>query len=199
MRSKTNPIRLTVLLAITAGAAILMNTGCIPDGNSKKGTPVSDSGVAKASVKVQTDADGYTTEQKNIMKRLARDNEIGAMKHLYVFSLMTGQQLFYSPIVGKSTSSNKRLSPTSVAAGLSGGEWKEYYGVKYESGGTTYRTNELTQDDGTYGSSSEYFFWFDEQDRYMKMWIEGTAMVIESDTPLAEIPQIVLSFQNKTK
>jgi hypothetical protein len=53
-------------------------------------TPLSASGVSKASTIVQTDDKGNTVEQRNIIERLKRDNEPGSIKHLYVISAYSG-------------------------------------------------------------------------------------------------------------
>lgn len=43
----------------------------------------SDSGVEKASIVLKTDASGKTTEQRNVIGKLERDNDVGSVKHLY--------------------------------------------------------------------------------------------------------------------
>lgn len=57
----------------------------------EQGVPQSASGVSKASVKVQTDENGNSIEQKNIIERLHRDNLPRSIKHLYVISAYSGQ------------------------------------------------------------------------------------------------------------
>ena len=88
----------------------------------------SDSGVTKATTKIKTNPDGTTVEQKNIIERLKRDNDIGSIKHLYVISSYTGDVLQYSTVKGKVTSGGKRLSPKTVS-GNSGG----LTGINYNS------------------------------------------------------------------
>lgn len=51
-----------------------------------KETPVSMTGVKEALAEVKVGSDGLTNEQRNIKQRLAIENEVGAIKHLYVFS-----------------------------------------------------------------------------------------------------------------
>ena len=87
------------------------NSGC----EGENSTPVSSSGVAKATVKVPLGPDGLTAEQRNVEDRLKRDNEPGSIKHLYVISSMTGDVLIYSTVKGKVTSGGKRLTPTSIS------------------------------------------------------------------------------------
>src|SRR5271166_4517868 len=93
-------------------AAILALAGSQDDCDSSP--PVSASGVSKAAVTVPTGSDGLTTEQRNIADRLKKDNEPGAIKHLYVISAYSGDVLIYSTVRGKVTSGGKRLTPTTV-------------------------------------------------------------------------------------
>lgn len=103
------------ILFVLLAAPLLMAADC--DDHSKQ-VATSDSGIKKATVKVLTDAEGYSIEQRNVMTRLERDNKPGSIKHLYVISAMSGQVLLYSTVKGKVTSSGKRLTPNSVT-GLS--------------------------------------------------------------------------------
>jgi hypothetical protein len=143
----------------------------------------SDSGVTKASVKVQTDINGNTSEQKNIIERLKRDNSVGAVKHLYVISSFTGDVMEYSTVVGKVTSGNKRLSPKTVnsAAGLTA---SGAYANTVNIGGTVYLTDEILDDGGAYGESGLYLFWFDAQDNYHQYYPSGGTYLHISEKPL---------------
>jgi len=152
----------------------------------------SDSGVKKASAKVATDPDGYTIEQKNVMERLARDNKPGSIKHLYVISAMSGQVLIYSTVKGKVTSSGKRLTPTTVSTNQPNNA--SYDGIPVDIGGLRLRTGEVLQDDGTYGSSVEYLFWFDVRGVYHQHYVSGGQILHVSDQPLA-VKDIVLNME----
>ncbi len=143
--------------------------------------PRSISGVEEARAEVKTGADGLTSEQRNVKERLKRDNKPGYVKHLYVFSAYSGQCLLYSTVREKVTSSGKRLSPTSVLAAEG---QNSRSGVPVTVNGSTHLTGELIQDDGTYGHSIEYLFWFDENDRYMQMYVTGGMFPVLSDEPL---------------
>jgi len=139
----------------------------------------SDSGVTKATTQVTAGSDGLTVEQRNVRDRLLADNKPGSIKHLYVISAFSGQVLLYSTVRGKVTSSGKRLNPTSVVVGSSG----DYRRPGFDSvGGTT--TNEVLQDDGTYGSSVDYIYWWDVQGRYHQHYISGGQIVHISDQPI---------------
>lgn len=173
--------RLIVLLAL----GILL-TACQAGDDAFAPAPKSASGVKKVAVKVQTDRNGQTVEQKNIIARLKADNAPGSIKHLYVFSAYSGDTLLYSTVKGKVTSSGKRLTPKTVSAGLirSSDFGSEGYGVAVVVGGRKYRTNEVLRDDGTYGNSIPYLYWFDAGGKYHQHYISGGQIIHVSDTPI---------------
>ncbi len=143
--------------------------------------PQSASGVSKATVQVQKGPDGLTTEQRNVGQRLLEDNKPGSIKHLYVISAYSGQVIIYSTVRGKVTSSGKRLSPTTII-GAAEGVWNGflvYIGVK------GYYTSEVLQDDGTYGTSGEYFYWWDTKGVYHQQYLSSGVVVHISNQPLS--------------
>ena len=143
----------------------------------------SDSGVKKASVKVKTDVDGNTVEQKNYMKRVDKDNALGSIKHLYIISSYTGDVLEYSTVEGKVTSGGKRLSPSTVNGGIGSG----LVSISMNTvtlGGQVYVTDEVPDEYGMYGTSSPYFYWFDAQGNYHQYYPSGGTYVHISDKPL---------------
>ena len=146
----------------------------------KEDAQKSASGVKKADVTVLIGADGFTVEQKNVRERLLLDNKTGSIKHLYIISAYSGQTIIYSTVRGKVTSSGKRLSPASVAASDAG----HTGGIPVSISGNRYRTGEVLQDDGTYGSSVEYLYWWDVQGRYHQHYVSGGQIVHISDQPI---------------
>jgi len=156
--------------------------------------PVSSSGVQKANVEVQTDVNGHTTEQVNILARYKVDNTVGSIKHLYIISAYSGQVLIYSTVKGKVTSSGKRLTPTSVVDNNGTNVSWDTYGFDVNIGGQKCRTTEVLQDDGTYGNSIEYIFWFDTRGIYHQQYVTGGMLVHISDQPLA-VKNIVLNME----
>lgn len=142
--------------------------------------PKSDSGISKATATVQTGTDGLTVEQRNVRDRLTLDNKPGSIKHLYIISAYSGQTIIYSTVKGKVTSSGKRLTPNSVhiEKGTSANGFVVYFGSDYQW------TNEVLQDDGTYGSSVEYLYWWDVQGRYHQHYVSGGQIVHISDQPI---------------
>lgn len=155
--------------------------------------PESASGVTKATVRVATGADGLTTEQHNVGERLKQDNTPGALKHLYVLSAYSGQVLIYSTVRGKVTSSGKRLSPSTIS-GTPGIHATCSSGFQIEIGGDARCTQEVLQDDGTYGSSMEYLFWWDTRGIYHQHYVQGGQIVHVSSEPLS-VKSVVLNLE----
>jgi hypothetical protein len=136
--------------------------------NVDKSTSRSGVQIANAEVKVQ--ASGKTIEQENVSKRLELENIPGAIQHLYVLSAYSGQVLLYSTVKGKVTSSGKRLSP-STKVRSEGSNVFEYY-------------PEVLGDDGTYGPSIDYLFWWDAQGLYHQQYVAGGIMIHISNQPM---------------
>jgi hypothetical protein len=149
---------------------------------------VSSSGVGKATVKVPTNPEGLTTEQQNIQDRLLEDNKPGSVKHLYVISAYSGQVIIYSTVRGKVTSGGKRITPISV--NNHGNGW----GFPIGFGDQVLYTNEVIQDDGTYGSSSEYLYWWDTKGVYHQHYVSGGQIVHISNQPLA-VKGIIINME----
>lgn len=150
-----------------------------------KNNKTSNSGVSEVSTKVQTGIDGKTIEQENIINRLAMDNKPGSIKHLYVISAYSGQVILYSTVKGKVTSSGKRLSPLTLAVSGGSDGMRRYY-----------HTDEI-QDDGTYGSSVEYLYWWDSKGVYHQQYVTGGMILHISDQPIA-IKSVILNLETVT-
>jgi len=177
---------------MTIVVAALMLPSCIEETQ-----PSNASGsVSKKTVEVATDADGWTVEQKNIAERLKRDNVAGAIKHLYVISPYSGQVILYSTVKGKVTSSGKRLTPTSVAAGDGQYVGSAHMGMGVNINGQTKYTSEVLQDDGSYGSSCEYIFWFDSKGIYHSHFFTGGQIIHVADQPMP-VKNIIINLEQK--
>ena len=157
--------------------------------------PESATGVKKVNTNVKTQANGRTVEQNNIVKRLAIDNKPGSIKHLYVISAMSGQVILYSTVKGKVTSSGKRLTPYRVASHQGG---VRDAGILVTIGGQIYYTPEVLQDDGTYGSSIPYMYWWDTHGKYHQHYVSGGQIIHISDKPIA-VKRIILNLHNKVR
>lgn len=167
------------LKLITVIALLAILSSCNYDRQQQK----SDSGVKKATTTIKTNPDGTTVEQRNIIERLKRDNEIGSIKHLYVVSSYTGDVLQYSTVRGKVTSGGKRLSPKTVNGSASVSSSFGGYN-RVILGGNSYITDEVLDDGGTYGDSGNYLFWFDAQGNYQQYYPSGGTYIQISDKPL---------------
>lgn len=188
-----------VILMLSVGTFFTLSSesGCnIPEGPRQ--APKSASGVTKATTKVETDLNGQTIEQNNIINRLKEDNKPGSIKHLYIISAYSGQVLIYSTVKGKVTSSGKRLTPVTVSAGAcGGGEYSvSHFGIPITINDETFRTSEVLQDDGSYGSSVEYIYWWDSKSIYHQQYIQGGMILHISNEPIA-VKSVTLNFEEK--
>jgi hypothetical protein len=151
---------------------------------------VSTSGVSKVKVAVQAGSDGMTTEQRNVSQRLNEDNKPGSIKHLYVISAYSGQVIVYSTVRGKVTSGGKSLSPTTVT---DGGSFK----VDFRDGYNRY-TREVLEDDGTYGQSMPYLYWWDTKGIYHQHYVTGGQILHISSEPFA-VKGIIINMEMTQK
>ncbi len=154
----------------------------------------SSSGVSQTQVKVEVGSDGLTAEQRNVRDRLVEDNKPGAIKHLYVISPYSGQVLIYSTVRGKVTSSGKRLAPRTVVA--ADGEYVDgdFNGIAVQINGETRRTTEVLEDDGTYGDSVPYIYWWDVQGRYHQHFFTGGQIIHVSSQPI-QVKDVVINLE----
>ena len=164
----------------------ILMTGCIAENQEPKST----SGVTKAQAKVTVGSDGLTEEQRNIKSRTELENTPGSIKHLYVISPYSGQVIIYSTVKGKVTSSGKRLTPDTSVNSV--GDFS-IPGI-VDRRGNIVTTNEIIQDDGTYGSSNPYIYWFDSQSRYHQHFFTGGQIIHISDQPMP-VKDIVINME----
>ena len=171
-----------ILFLVAAFAAMMLTfSGC--QTSSDSGVTKSNSGVTQAKSEVKVQSNGLTFEQANVKKRAEFENKPGSIKHLYVISPYTGQTLLYSTVKGKVTSSGKRLTPKKVlAANANSGANRK--GIKVNIGGDIHRTSEVLGDDGTYGSSIPYVYWWDVNNRYHQHYIMGGQIIHISNKPI---------------
>lgn len=94
-------------------------------------------------------------ERTNINKRLELFDNPAQVSWIYCLS-DTGAVVFYGAVEGKVTSSTKRLEPITTD---NSSDW-----ALYQYGGHV--TNELLQQDGTFGQSDSYVYWFDPAGNY---------------------------------
>jgi len=173
-----------ILFSITIIFTLLLSSCVSPD------APQSSSGISKVNAIVNVGSNGLTAEQDNIKNRVGLENIPGSIKHLYVISPYSGQVIIYSTIKGKVTSSGKRLSPSKSIS-----ERGDFIvpNVKDVNGNRSY-TNEILQDDGTYGSSNPYIYWFDSKGIYHQHFFTGGQIIHISDQPIA-IKNIIINME----
>lgn len=148
--------------------------------------PVSTSGVTKATTKVALAINGNTVEQNNIIGRLEEDNKPGSIKHLYIISSYSGQVVMYSTVKGKVTSSGKRLSPSRINS-------ETGFTIPFSNGDRHY-TDEVLSDDGAYGSSVDYIYWWDSKGIYHQQYVTGGMILHISNEPIS-VKSITLNLE----
>lgn len=178
-------MRRKLIFAFFLGWVALI-TSCESRISRKAKLPVSASGVEKAELQVITNIKGLTVEQENVRDRLLMDNKVGAIKHLYVISPESGAIILYSTVKGKVTSSGKRLTPRSVITLEN--YTSAFSGFPVKFGKETKYTNEVLQDDGTYGDSEPYIYWWDSRGVYHQHFMGDGQIVHVSDQTLRVNP-----------
>jgi len=168
--------------ALSVLACVFISVLFMADDSCNAPPAQSASGVRKADVQVPVGADGFTAEQRNVRNRLVEDNKPGSIKHLYVISPYSGQVILYSTVKGKVTSGSKRLTPSNVTTYRD--NTNSYGGFTVGIGGQNQNTTEVLGDDGAYGSSGEYLYWWDVRGAYHQHYLTGGQIITISDQPL---------------
>jgi hypothetical protein len=179
-----------LLLSMLAFATL---TACSSEADPNAGKPQSASGVVKASAHVEVGPDGMTAEQRNVKRRVEEDNRPGAIKHLYIISAYSGQVILYSTVDGKVTSGGKRLTPASVTT-YNETNGSRYGGFAVNIGNEIQTTTEVLGDDGTYGSSGEYIYWWDQRGVYHQHYMTGGQLTEITSAPMA-VKSIIINIE----
>lgn len=189
---------MTLRCSWRAGLLLLLLAATVALAGCDAGPARSFSGVKKADVKIAVDpSTGLTIEQNTVSKRLLRDNQPGNLLHLYVLNPLTGDVIAYSTVDGKVSSSGKRLTATMLPEEVFSGKAKRRQGFGVTFGGNIKDSAEVLQDDGTYGSSIWYIYWFDKNDRYHQHFPSDDQIVHVTDVPLpAARTTLALDFDN---
>lgn len=172
--TKNKQMKKSIMVMLYSLIAIMF-TSC----TNTSDVPTASSGISKVTTKITTDINGKTSEQNNIIARYAEDNKPGSIKHLYLISAYSGQVIIYSTVKGKVTSSGKRLSPL----------------LENQGGWEHPLVLDAIQDDGTYGSSVDYIYWWDSKGIYHQQYITGGMILHISNQPL-NVKSIVLNLEN---
>lgn len=114
-------------------------------------------------------------ERKNISRRLELFSDENKVSYIYLISF--GRVMAFYTVQGKITSGNKRLTSTERLVGCDTGEW---------NGECLIESPEL---DGTYGSSSQYIFFWTTDGAYVQ-W-NGEYMLSDFPLKLTTQPELV--------
>jgi hypothetical protein len=144
------------ILAILAVSVAL--SACKPDEPSVKNAQ-----AAKAREAAQSITFTENAEIDNIKKRLELTANPGLLGYIVLLN-ESGQPVFYSPIKGKVTSGSKRLTPPD----------------RYQSHSNGAMVMQAASDEGTYGSSGEYIFFWTTAGQFMQ-W---NGKYLYSDKPI---------------
>ena len=118
----------------------------------------------------------HSVERDSINKRLQLANDPTQIMWLYALSDV-GTVVMNSPVVGKVSSSGKRLEPKTGTYLNSDGCAQ---GTLAYVAGEPYCTQEIMGADGTYGDSDSYIYWFTPEGQYFQ-W---SGKYIVSNAPL---------------
>ena len=176
-----------ILITILAVASIFALGAC--DNQALQ----SSSGLSQAKVSVKAGPDGMSTEQRNIKHRVELENQPGSIKHLYVIAPESGQTILYSTVQGKVTSSGKRVTPNNFY--IIG---ESTQGFIFDFNGKKAVTTEPLGDDGTYGSSDPYIYWWDVRGVYHQHYVNGGQIIHVSDQPIA-VKSVIINIEQTAK
>jgi len=150
---------------------LLVVSGCMQPVQSVSGIKMKTVGS------LNTDKDGNTSEQNNIYNKIHVESDPNKVWYLYVISPFDKQIIMVSTIKGKVTSSGKRLTPKKLIG----------QGMSFPVGDTTYYTDEMPSEDGTYGSSSEYIYWTDTKGRNRRHYLLDGQIIHVVDEKMSNV------------
>lgn len=157
-------------------------------------SPTSASGLIMQHISLSPVKNGMSLEQYNIAQRYLHDNKVDALKYVYIIG-QNGQVCMNYQILGKITSSGKRLTPRSVAAGPDGAGYGITGGMEVTIGSDTYKTTEVIEDDGTYGDSMPYYYMWTTAGNYIQVIPTGMFLTVVADKQLTPT-ELVFSNTN---
>ena len=165
-------------LALVAGLGMTLMAGSC-DIQPNTNTKTSEATKAAAAANSISFAAG-NAEIDNIKKRLELTSDPALMGYIVLFNDM-GQPILYTTVKGKVTSGSKRLTAPFQETELRRG------GVGEQSSSDF---TDAPSDEGTWGSSAAYIFFFDTQGRY----IQWSGNYLYSDKPLRlnDAPMVTL-------
>lgn len=93
-------------------------------------------------------------------------------------------------------SAGKRLTPTTVVGNGYASNGYSNLTNEIQIGNERFVTNEVLQDDGTYGSSAEYIYWKDIRGAFHQHFILSGQIIHLSDYPMAW-PKIIMNLETQ--
>lgn len=142
---------------------------CDTSAQPKQNTTVRAEQAAKAVAAANSIRFNENEEIDNIKKRLELTSQPGLLGYVALINKV-GQVALYTPVKGKITSGGKRLTPPEqLKANYIGGA----------NGGTAYSVMTAPSDEGTYGHSNPYVFFWTPSDQY----IQTSMDYVYSDKP----------------
>ncbi len=158
--------------------------------------------ASPSAIRVQVPVDPtthHTVEQRNVSDRVT-DYKPGTVKYLSIASATTGKTILFSSVDGKVTSSGKRLTPIrTIKSYPCGKDNKENCpeGQLVSIGGVEYLTQEIVQDDGTFGDSTPYIFWKDLNGVRHQQFVSEDLLLEISDQPV-RAREVTLNLDKET-
>ncbi len=164
---------ITRIFSIFALAIAFLLAGCTDEDAAKRN--VTKAAQAAAESLNFTD----NAEVDNIKNRLKLTSQPGLLGFVVLLN-ESGQPVYYASVKGKITSGSKRLTRT---------QWLDEFG-------TTNAITPAPSDEGTYGSSGEYIFFWTTNGQYMQ-W---NGKYLYSDKPIRlTVQPLVVSVDEPTK
>jgi hypothetical protein len=161
-------------IMITCSVVALMLTGCIEQAPTNKTEQAKKAADAANSIKFNENA-----EIDNIKRRLELTSNPGQLGFIILLNEM-GQPVLYTSVKGKVTSGSKRLTQPDRASSSWGG-------------GNNTVVRAAASDEGTWGSSGEYIFFWTANDEYIQ-W-NGKYMYSDKPFRLKTEPIAVLAVE----
>jgi len=162
---------------------VILFSGCAP--TYAPPPPREDEGVKKQQEMTSDAAElareaatkyGFTVEVENLLERIIRTNDPARVEWVYFVSPYTGEIIFKATVVGKVTSTTKRLdNPESY-------ELSESYDCG-EYNCQTWLVFERVGPDGSYGESTPGIFWFDTAGLMHQVRGIESALIFELERP----------------
>lgn len=153
-------IGISTIALMISGVAMLVLTGCVDDKPTAKNVQ-----AAKAAEVANTIQFTENAEIDNIRRRLELTSKPGLLGYIVLLN-ESGQPVYYSTVKGKVTSGSKRLTrpDRSTSEGL----------------GQNNVVVQAPSDEGTFGSSGEYVYFWTTNDQY----VQWNGKYFYSDKPI---------------